>query len=169
MDTPNKPQADVNRAMGDAQHKAAEVVSNVQHGVNKVTESVQQTAAQVGTQARETVTQVGADAARAAADTRRAMRENAYTAKEKASDSLLTAAETLRREALKGSSDEMIRQSQQLARGMEKAALYLDSHTLDQMGEDASEVVRENVWQSIGIVFILGLLLGLLLGGSRHD
>ncbi len=94
------------------------------------------------------------------------MRDSAYTSKEKASDALLSAAETLRREAIKGGNDAMIRQSQQLARGMEKAALYLDSHTLDQMSADASEAVKENVWQSIGIAFIVGLLLGILLGNS---
>jgi ElaB/YqjD/DUF883 family membrane-anchored ribosome-binding protein len=97
------------------------------------------------------------------------MRESAYTVKETASNSLLTAAENIRREALKGGNEEVARQAHQLARNMEKAALYLDSHTFEQIGTDATEVVKANPWQSIGIVFIFGLVLGMLFGGGGRD
>lgn len=150
----------------DSLNKAA---ANVQQTVSQVGAQAKDTVNQVASQAKETANQVSSDASHAAADARRSMRDTAYTTKEKASDALLNAAEAMRQEALKGGSDEMIRQSQQLARGMEKAALYLDSHTLDQMGVDASETVRQNVWQTIGIVFVVGLLLGLLFGGSGRE
>ena len=88
------------------------------------------------------------------------MREAAYGVKESASTSLLGAAESIRREAVKGGNDEMIRQAHKLARSMEKAAVYLDSHTFDQIGTDAAETVRENPWQALGIAFIIGLLIG---------
>ena len=112
--------------------------------------------------------EVSAEAAKAMSDTRRAMRDSATMAKEKASDSLLSAADTIRNEALKHESEELQRQAQTLARGMEKTALYLDSRTLDQMSSDATEVVKQNIWQTLGIVFMLGLLMGLLFGG-RDD
>ena len=111
---------------------------------------------------------VSAEAAKAIADARRTMRESATMAKEKASDSLLSAADAIRNESLKHENEEMQRQAQTLARGMEKTALYLDSRTLDQMSSDATEAVKQNVWQTLGIVFVLGLLLGLLFGG-RDD
>ncbi len=60
-----------------------------------------------------------------------------------------------------------MRQAHQLARSMEKAAVYLDGHTFEQIGSDATDVVKANPWQSVGIVFILGLLLGLLFRGDR--
>ena len=100
------------------------------------------------------------------AETRRAMVENASIAKEKASDALLNAAQVLRDEAEKTNNEELVRQAQHLATGIEKTALYLDSRTLDQMGEDAAEVVRDNPLQSIGIVFVFGLILGLIFGGN---
>ena len=61
------------------------------------------------------------------------------------------AAENIRREALKSGSDDVVRQAHQLARSMEKAALYLDSHTFDQISTDATEVVKANPWESLGI------------------
>ncbi|MEP7290078.1 MAG: DUF883 C-terminal domain-containing protein, partial [Chloroflexota bacterium] len=127
----------------------------------------QQTVSQTVSKAKETAGQVSTDAAASANEARRAMRETAYTVKESASDSLLSAAEGIRREALKGGNEEAIRQAQMLSRGMEKAALYLDSHTFDQISQDATEVVKENPWQSVGVVFIVGLLLGMIFGGGR--
>jgi len=112
--------------------------------------------------------QVSSEAAKAIADARKAMRSSAAIAKEKASDSLLTAADAIRAESLKHDNEELRNQAQTLARGMEKTALYLDSRTLDQMSSDATEVVKQNVWQTLGIVFVLGLLLGLIFGG-RDD
>lgn len=118
--------------------------------------------------ARETGTQLSADASRSTAEMRRVLRQNAAVAKDKASDTLLSAAETIRSEALKSNHEEVIRQSRTMARGMEKAALYLDSRSLEQLGDDAREAVRENVWPTLGIVAALGFLVGLLIGGGRR-
>jgi ElaB/YqjD/DUF883 family membrane-anchored ribosome-binding protein len=151
--------------------KAAE---SVQQTVNKAKENVQQAVSQVGTEAQkaaenvqQSVAQAGAEALRGVSDASRNMREAAYGVKESASNSLLSTAENIRREAVKGGNEEVIRQAHKLARSMEKAAVYLDSHTFDQIGVDAAETVRENPWQSLGIVFIIGLLLGLLAGNNR--
>ncbi len=133
-----------------------------QADLNKVAETVQQ-------KAEEVSANVSASTAQAMAEARRAMRENADTAKDKASDALLNAADTIRTEALKGGNDEMIRQAGQLSRGIEKAALYLDSHTLDQIGEEATEMVKQNMWQTLGLAALIGLLLGMILGGNRGD
>ncbi|HLY28916.1 MAG TPA: DUF883 C-terminal domain-containing protein, partial [Aggregatilineales bacterium] len=89
--------------------------------------------------------------------------------KESAADSLLSAAENIRREALKSANDDLIRNAHTLSRSMEKAALYLDGHTFEQISDEATEVVRENVWQSVGIVFVVGLLIGLLMNSGNRD
>ena len=148
QDTINKAKDTVQQAANQISGEAQRVAGNVQQTVRGAEDRVQQTVA-------------------SAAETRRAMRETAYTVKETASDSLLTAAENIRREALKSGSDDVVRQAHQLARSMEKAALYLDSHTFEQISSDATEVVRENPWESLGIVFILGLVLGMLFGSNR--
>ncbi len=153
----------VSRARKDIQQTAAQVGEEARRVVNNVEQSVGQTVEQT----RETIAQVGTDATRSVSEARKAMRESAYTVKESAADSLLSAAENIRREALKSGNDDIVRNAHTLSRSMEKAALYLDSHTFDQISDDATEVVRENVWQSMGVVFILGLLIGLLMGGDR--
>jgi ElaB/YqjD/DUF883 family membrane-anchored ribosome-binding protein len=166
---------------------ANKAVDDIQQGVEKARDSVQQTASQLGSEVQkaaerlqssanqlpdnveQTVTQVSTDAARSAAEARRAMRESAYTVKETAADSLLMAAQNIRREALKGGSDEVVKQAHQLARSMEKAALYLDSRTFEQIGTDATEVVKSNPWESIGLAALVGLFLGMLLSSGRRD
>jgi ElaB/YqjD/DUF883 family membrane-anchored ribosome-binding protein len=148
QDTINKAKETVQQVGSQLGNEAQRVAGNVQHTVKGAEDKVQQTVAN-------------------AAEARRAMRETAYTVKETASDSLLTAAENIRREALKSGSDDVVRQAHQLARSMEKAALYLDSHTFEQISTDATEVVKANPWESLGVVFILGLVLGMLFGGNR--
>ena len=163
MENPNSPQSLGEQAQ-DALEKAK---GTVQNAANQITPEIQHAAAKAQQTVQATVSQVSSDAERSAADARRAMRENAYTVKETASDSLLNAAESIRREALKNGSEEVVRQAHQVARSLEKAALYLDSHTFDQISTDATEVVKQNPWQSVGVVFVLGLLLGMLFGGGR--
>jgi ElaB/YqjD/DUF883 family membrane-anchored ribosome-binding protein len=170
QDSPNsnnmgdEAQNPVNKAKETIQQTAKEIADEAA----KAAENAQQTIGKARENVQHTVSQVGTDATRSAAEARRAMRESAYTVKETASDQLLTAAESIRREALKGGNEEVIRQAHTLARSMEKAALYLDGHTFEQIGQDATEVVKENPWQSVGIVFFFGLLMGLLFGGGGN-
>jgi len=150
----------IDKAKETLQKTAGQVSADAQ----KAAENVQQTINTAGEKVQHTVAHVSTDAGRNAAEARRAMRESAYTVKETASTSLLNAADNIRREALKSGNEEVVQQAQQIARSMEKAALYLDSHTFEQISSDATEIVRSNPWESIGVVFIIGLLLGLLLG-----
>src|SRR5258707_6956637 len=171
----------------EARRVATTVEQSVEHGVEAAREKTRDSVQHVGEQvsdeaqrvagsvqqgvgkARETITQVGTDATHNVAEARKAMRESAYTVKESAADSLLSAAENIRREALKGGNDDVIRNAHTLSRSMEKAALYLDSRTFDQISDDATGVVREKVWESMGIVFVLGLLIGLLMNSGSRD
>lgn len=159
-----------------AQDAGKNVTDQIQQTVEKAKENIQQTVSQVGTDAQRTVenvqqavAQVSTEAWRNVAEASRTMRESAYTVKDGAADSLLKAAENIRREAVKGGNDEVIRQAHRLARGMEKAAVYLDSHTFDQIGLEATETVKENPWQALGIAFIIGLIIGLLLNSGHRD
>ncbi len=143
---------------------------SIDNGNEDLREDAQNIIEDVETRARDAAESLSAEASRASADLRRTLRSNANGAKEKASDSLIHAAEAIRAEAAKSDNDEVMRQAGSFARSMEKAALYLDSRTLEQLGEDAKEVVRENVWPTLGVAVGIGFLLGLLFGGGRrHD
>ncbi len=173
-----KPSPDVQEAAknaaGQVQQTINKAAESVQQTVSKARDGVQQTVTQVGAEAQkaaenvqQTVAQVRTDAWRTAGETSRSMRESAYNVKETAANSLLSAAENIRREAVKGGNEDMIRQAHRLARSMEKAAVYLDSRTFDQIGEDATETVRDNPWKALSVAFILGLLIGLIMRDTR--
>jgi ElaB/YqjD/DUF883 family membrane-anchored ribosome-binding protein len=53
-----------------------------------------------------------------------------------------------------------------IARNLEQTANYLNSRAVDQ-AEDVVETMRDNFWQTLMGVFIVGLVLGLFL--SRRD
>ena len=156
--------------VSSAEEAARQISEQVQQVASKAKEAVQQTVSQVGSEAQkvqQTVAHISTDAWRSVSEASRSMRESAYTVKETASNSLLGAAESIRREAVKGGNEETIRYAHQLARSMEKAAVYLDSHTFDQISDAAAAPIKENPWQSLGIAFIVGLILGLLLNVGR--
>ena len=138
---------------------------------NVTQDQINESARRLAMDADSTVQSAHTVAENTLAETRRAMVENASIAKDKASDALLNAAQVLRDEAMKTNNEDLVRQAQHLAGGIEKTALYLDSRTLDQMGEDAAAVVRSNPLQAMGVVLIFGLVLGLIVGGSgrHHD
>jgi ElaB/YqjD/DUF883 family membrane-anchored ribosome-binding protein len=60
-------------------------------------------------------------------------------------------------------SGDLLDNADTLAMGLEKAANYLNSRDLDQMGEEAARTVRANPLRSVGIVFVVGVLVGLFL------
>jgi ElaB/YqjD/DUF883 family membrane-anchored ribosome-binding protein len=97
-------------------------------------------------------------------DVRRNFLAQADSAREGASNALLSAADAIRAEAQKANSDDVMQQANKIADSIERAAVYLDSHTFEQMGEDVREVVTENPLRTLIIAFFIGLVLGLLFG-----
>ena len=55
-----------------------------------------------------------------------------------------------------------------IARNLEQTANYLNGRAIDQM-EDTTEMMREHVWETTLIAFLIGLVLGLLIGYSGND
>ncbi len=99
-------------------------------------------------------------------DARRSMFQRAYSAKETAADQLIAAAEKLRAEAYRGNDPDAVRQAQQVSRSLERAAVYLHSHTFDQMTGDATQMVQSKPWQAVVIAFLVGIIFG---RSFRHD
>ncbi len=96
----------------------------------------------------------------AASDVRHTIVQRAHASKDAAADQLLAAAERIRAEALKTEDRTVYSQAQQLSRGLERAALYLHGHTLDQMTDDATELVQSKPWQAVLIAFLVGVIFG---------
>lgn len=93
-------------------------------------------------------------------EARRNVIQRVYATKDSAATQLITAAEHIRAEGFRSGDEVAIRQAQQLSRSLERAAVYLDSHTLDQMGGDATLMVQAKPWQAVIIAFLLGAIFG---------
>ncbi len=93
-------------------------------------------------------------------DARRNVIKHVYAAKDSAADQLIASAERIRAEAFRSDDDVVIRQAQQLTHAMERAAVYLHSHTFDQMTGDATVMVRTRPWQAVMIAFLVGVIFG---------
>mgnify|MGYP000845672465 CR=1 FL=1 len=93
-------------------------------------------------------------------DARRAVLQRVYATKETAADQLISAAERIRAEAFRSGDDFTIRQAQQLSRSLERAAVYLHGHTIDQITGDATQAVQSKPWQAVAIAFMVGVIFG---------
>jgi ElaB/YqjD/DUF883 family membrane-anchored ribosome-binding protein len=102
-------------------------------------------------------------------------RKRADEAKKEAVKGLNSVADTLRKETREaGASPEVSENIDQLAQGLESAASYLRKHSYEDMGEDVKRVVRRSPFRTLTIIFIVGLVIGLLMRGSgqtheRHN
>ncbi len=52
---------------------------------------------------------------------------------------------------------------------MERAAVYLHSHTFDQMTGDAALMVRAKPWQAVVIAFLVGVIFGRSINRDAGD
>lgn len=93
-------------------------------------------------------------------DARRTVIQRVYSTKDTAADQLIVAAERIRAEAFRSGDEVAMRQAQQLSRSLDRAAVYLHSHTLDQMTGDATLMVQAKPWQAVMIAFLLGVIFG---------
>lgn len=97
----------------------------------------------------------------------RLARKRADDAKIEAVKGLNSAAETLRREAREaGAAPEATEQVDRIAQGLERTATYLRRHSYEDMGEDVSHVVKRNPLRTLAIVFVVGLVVGLVMRGD---
>jgi hypothetical protein len=120
--------------------------------------------------ASEQAEQIAEDAAKSMNELGRQARSRADDAKKEAVKGLNTAAATLRREAREAGASREIRDSVDgVARGLEKTATYLNKNSFEDMGEDVTRAVKRNPGRSLAIVFLVGLVIGLLLRGGNQN
>ena len=110
------------------------------------------------------------DAARELREFGRQVRHKANDVKKDVVGRLYEAAETIRREAREGGSNkEAEAAADNVARGLERTAHYLSRHSVEDMGEDVERAVKRSPMRALGIAFVVGLVVGLLLRGSDRD
>ncbi|RPJ01853.1 MAG: hypothetical protein EHM39_02715 [Chloroflexi bacterium] len=93
-------------------------------------------------------------------DARRSAVQRVYGIKDAAADQLIVAAERIRSEAFRSGDETAIQQAQQVSRSLERAAVYLHGHTLDQITDDATLMVQSKPWQAVVIAFLVGAIFG---------
>lgn len=98
----------------------------------------------------------------------REVRQRAEDVKKEAVKQLNSRADAIRKEVrAAGLEPEVVAQMDQMAAGLEKAAGYLNNHSLEQMGEDIDRVIDQNTGRVIVIMLIIGFILGFLFRGGR--
>lgn len=120
--------------------------------------------------ASEQAQKIADDAAKSWNELGRQARKRADEAKKEAVKGLNSVADALRREAHEmGAGHEASENVDQIAQGLEHAATYLRKHSYEDMGEDVKRVVRGSPFRTLTIIFIVGLVIGLLLRGNGHN
>ncbi len=97
----------------------------------------------------------------------RELRNRADDVRKEAAKQLHNAAASIRKEARgAGAGEEVVQGADELAKGLEKAAHYLNSKSVEDMGGDATRVVKRYPMRAVLVTFVVGALIGMMLRGS---
>jgi hypothetical protein len=114
--------------------------------------------------------QVIKEANKNVAELGRELHHHAENTKSDMVKTLYEAAKTLRKQTREaGASRDVLESVDNLATGFEKAAAYLKRNSYSDMGEDAVRTVKTYPLQTMTVIFIVGVVIGLLLRGGRSD
>lgn len=136
-----------------------------------VEDRVEAIAEDMRTRMSEVAEQAGLDLAgvqEQMADLRVQVAERAAVAKDRLVTEMVNAASRIRQEADKAEDQDDQKRALDLAYELERSAAYLEAHTFEEIGDDVTETAQEHVWKALGIAFIIGLVLGLIIGSSRR-
>ena len=97
----------------------------------------------------------------------RELHHHAENAKSDMVKALYEAAKSLRKQTRDvGAAQDVQERVDDVAKGFEKAAGYLKHNSYSDMGEDAVHTVKRYPMQTIAIIFVVGVVIGLLMRGS---
>jgi len=116
----------------------------------------------------EKVQEAAQDVSKELREMGRELRGRANDVRKEAAKSLNSVAATIRKEVRDvGAGTEAMQNADELAKGLEKAASYLNSKSVEEMGGDATRVVQRYPLRAVFLTFIVGLLIGLMLRGDK--
>lgn len=82
---------------------------------------------------------------------------------------LHTAAEKIREEAHERPiGEEATHAADEVAKGLEKAAHYLNNRSVEEMGKDAKQVVQKYPVRTVTVAVLIGIIIGLILRGGKR-
>lgn len=100
----------------------------------------------------------------------REVQHHAENAKSDMVKTLYEAAKTLRKQTHDaGATPDVQRRADDVATGFEKAAGYLKHNSYNEIGEDAVKTVKNYPVQTLAVVLVIGVIIGLLLRGGKDD
>ena len=116
----------------------------------------------------EKVQDAAQDVAKELNELGRELRQRANSVRKEAVKQLNHAAESIRKEARETTDDTTAHQTaDEVAKGLEKAAHYLNNNSVEQMGSEATKVVRQNPISALLLALGIGMVLGLLLNSGN--
>ena len=116
----------------------------------------------------EKVQDAARDVAEELGELGRELRQRANSVRKEAVKQLNHAAESIRREAHDATNDsDAHKTADEVAKGLEKAAHYLNTNSVEQMGTEASKVVRQNPISALLVALGIGMVIGLLLNSGN--
>ncbi len=133
-------------------------------GVEQIAQDVKARVEQATEQAREEL----ADVQGQLRGLRRELVNRALTAKDRVVEELMSAAQRIRHEAEESQDAATLDKAAELAEDLERTARYLDTKNLEKVGEEINVAVQRSPWQMIGVAFMVGLVIGLLVGLLRR-
>lgn len=114
--------------------------------------------------------QVAEETNKNVAELGRELNHQAQNAKSEMVKSLYDAAKLLRKQTREaGASQDVQERVDDMAEGFEKAATYLKRNSYSDMGEDAVRTVKTYPLQTMAVIFVIGVFIGLLLRGGHSD
>ena len=119
--------------------------------------------------AQDRAEDIAAEAADSLRDLGRNARSSAEEVKKQSVRLLKEAAVTIRREAReRGASKDVRGSADDVAKGLERAAHYLKRNSYEDMTEDVTKSVQRNPWRTMAILFVIGVIVGLVLRGDNE-
>jgi ElaB/YqjD/DUF883 family membrane-anchored ribosome-binding protein len=116
----------------------------------------------------EKVQDAAQDVAKELGELGRELRQRANSVRKEAVKQLNHAAESIRREARETTENkEAHNTADEVAKGLEKAAHYLNTNSVEQMGTEATKAVRANPISALLIALGIGMVIGLLLNSGN--
>jgi ElaB/YqjD/DUF883 family membrane-anchored ribosome-binding protein len=115
----------------------------------------------------EEVERLADDASKTISELGREINHHAESAKTDMVKALYDAAKMLRKESrAAGAANDVQHRVDDVATSFEKAAGYLKRNSYREIGDDAVKTARRNPMQTMAIIFIIGVVIGLLLRGD---
>jgi hypothetical protein len=116
----------------------------------------------------EKVQEAAQDVSKELRELGRELRGRANDVRKEAAKSLNTVASTIRKEVRDvGAGNEAMQSADELAKNLEKAAAFLNSKSVEDMGGDATRVVQRYPLRAVFVTFIVGLLIGIVMRGDK--